>query len=360
MDPSQIKQLDDLLVKLSKNQNAYPFLEPVDPIALNIPDYFEKIKNPMDISTIKMKLKQDIYENPEQLKDDMKLMFNNCYTYNHKETAVYKMGMELEKSFNNFYNKMFGQKTVAKRKTIETPVIKKSVRSNMNENDIKHCSDILNEILKPKYQSITWAFMEPINDDIIPGYSNVIKHPTDLSTIKSKLMNNEFISVDDFHKELKMMVDNCFKFNGEVKKIYDGALELEKLIETLFLGENDKGLIQRRLNELQNNKLAIEREIGILEEKIGSKQRMKPIKTYSLEDRLDIGNMIMELNQIQTTRIAQIISKSGVQIDFINKNEVEVDLRLLSDTTLYEIEDYIKKCSGLKGKENELNETLEV
>ena len=53
---TQLKFCSSLLTKLKRNTNASPFLKPVDPIALGIPDYPEKIKNPMDISTIKQKL----------------------------------------------------------------------------------------------------------------------------------------------------------------------------------------------------------------------------------------------------------------------------------------------------------------
>ena len=39
-----------------KHRWSWPFHEPVDPVKLCIPDYFDVIKNPMDMSTIKRKL----------------------------------------------------------------------------------------------------------------------------------------------------------------------------------------------------------------------------------------------------------------------------------------------------------------
>ena len=36
------------------NKNLKLHKKPVDPVALNIPDYFDVIKNPMDFSTIKV------------------------------------------------------------------------------------------------------------------------------------------------------------------------------------------------------------------------------------------------------------------------------------------------------------------
>lgn len=44
----------NLLNKLMNHHFAFPFNQPVDPIALGIPDYFEKISHPMDFSTIKV------------------------------------------------------------------------------------------------------------------------------------------------------------------------------------------------------------------------------------------------------------------------------------------------------------------
>lgn len=35
---------------------GWPFLKPVDPVALNLPDYFTVIKKPMDLGTVKNNL----------------------------------------------------------------------------------------------------------------------------------------------------------------------------------------------------------------------------------------------------------------------------------------------------------------
>ena len=42
--------------KLMRRKSAWPFLEPVDPVALNIPDYPDVIKHPMDLSLCKVLL----------------------------------------------------------------------------------------------------------------------------------------------------------------------------------------------------------------------------------------------------------------------------------------------------------------
>lgn len=50
-----------LITVLYKVPNAFIFHEPVDPVKLNIPDYLDIIKQPMDFSTIKQKLSNNQY-----------------------------------------------------------------------------------------------------------------------------------------------------------------------------------------------------------------------------------------------------------------------------------------------------------
>ena len=69
---------------------ALPFRYPVDPQALGIPDYFEIIKNPMDLTTIKKKLDEGTYKEPWEFVDDVWQMFENAWTYNRKQSRVYK------------------------------------------------------------------------------------------------------------------------------------------------------------------------------------------------------------------------------------------------------------------------------
>ncbi|KAL3112410.1 hypothetical protein niasHT_016960 [Heterodera trifolii] len=76
-----------------------PFRCPVDPEQLNIPDYFDIIKNPMDLQTIKANLDQDKYKNPWQFCEHMWLMFENAWLYNRKNTKIHKWCTQLSELF---------------------------------------------------------------------------------------------------------------------------------------------------------------------------------------------------------------------------------------------------------------------
>lgn len=74
--------------KLYHAPDAPPFQIPVDPVALQIPDYFDVVKEPMDLSTIKEKLNNGDYKDPWEFVDDVWLMFNNAWLYNRKMVKI--------------------------------------------------------------------------------------------------------------------------------------------------------------------------------------------------------------------------------------------------------------------------------
>uniref|UniRef100_A0A1X7SMB3 Bromo domain-containing protein n=1 Tax=Amphimedon queenslandica TaxID=400682 RepID=A0A1X7SMB3_AMPQE len=84
---------------IKQEPESYPFRQPVNPIDLGIPDYFDVIKNPIDLSTIRKKLESGSYSDPWQFCDDMQLMFNNAWTFNKKTSRVYKFCSKLHEVF---------------------------------------------------------------------------------------------------------------------------------------------------------------------------------------------------------------------------------------------------------------------
>lgn len=69
---------------------SMPFRQPVDPKSLGIPDYFDIVRKPMDLSTIQYKLNSAQYSDPWEYVDDVWLMFDNAWLYNRKTSRVYR------------------------------------------------------------------------------------------------------------------------------------------------------------------------------------------------------------------------------------------------------------------------------
>ncbi|XP_038056192.1 histone lysine acetyltransferase CREBBP-like isoform X2 [Patiria miniata] len=82
-----------------QNPESLPFQQPVDPKTLQIPDYFDIVRQPMDLSTIKHKLDTGVYQNPWQYVDDVWLMLENAWLYNRKTSRVYKYCSKLAEVF---------------------------------------------------------------------------------------------------------------------------------------------------------------------------------------------------------------------------------------------------------------------
>ena len=84
-----------LLSSLQNSANAWPFLQPVNKD--EVLDYYEVIKQPMDLSTMEQKLEQDAYETPEDFIRDATLIYNNCRQYNGETTPYHKAANKLDK-----------------------------------------------------------------------------------------------------------------------------------------------------------------------------------------------------------------------------------------------------------------------
>lgn len=91
------------LFKKTHEAYAFPFYAPVDWRALNIPQYPQIIRQPMDLGTVRSKLDNGQYPSPmyQAFEQDVRLVFNNCYTFNPPGTPVHDMGRRLEGVFEH-------------------------------------------------------------------------------------------------------------------------------------------------------------------------------------------------------------------------------------------------------------------
>ena len=99
----------------------------------------------------------------------------------------------------------------------------------MSKEQQKFCNGILKALKKSRDAPPFLAPVDPVALGI-PHYPNVITHPMDLSTIEYKLSQKHYRSVDEFTGDMRLMVNNCYKFNGESSPV--GVMA--KGIETLF------------------------------------------------------------------------------------------------------------------------------
>jgi len=105
--PPAFRRCLELLKEFMKLPQSRWFLEPVDPVKLNIPDYPKIIKTPMDFGTIRMNLENNVYESLDQFAEDMRLVFRNAVTFNTmRENIVNIAARELSAKFEEKFRQL--------------------------------------------------------------------------------------------------------------------------------------------------------------------------------------------------------------------------------------------------------------
>ena len=82
-----------------KNINQV-FSTPVDPITLNLPDYFQKIRYPMDLGTIKSRLQKGFYLNAGAVIADINQVFKNAMIYNAPTHGIHQLAKQMKEEFD--------------------------------------------------------------------------------------------------------------------------------------------------------------------------------------------------------------------------------------------------------------------
>lgn len=112
---------------LKKHRDATPFLNPVDYVKLNVPDYPKVIKHPMDLNTVDRKLSSGEYENVEDFIADVRLVFSNCYKFNGPEAMISMLCQNVESAFE----KSLRQMPLSREVRLDIKIVQESRRFNI-------------------------------------------------------------------------------------------------------------------------------------------------------------------------------------------------------------------------------------
>ncbi|KAJ3267166.1 hypothetical protein HDU77_005369 [Chytriomyces hyalinus] len=202
-----------ILRKLQTDRHGQIFSEPVDPVKLNIPTYFTVIKKPMDLRTISRKLESGTYRDHKDFRSDVELMLNNCFTFNVPGDWVFLQGKGLEAVF------------LAEWKQVNWD----------NLNAAKPPRQIIEEALaKLRKHPDALIFMEPVDPAVLPDYYQKIRNPIDFQTMGQKLDRGEYVALDEFEKDFKLLISNCFTYNPKKSFGHNAGLNVEKYFKQIW------------------------------------------------------------------------------------------------------------------------------
>ncbi|GAA5835120.1 hypothetical protein JCM11251_000168 [Rhodosporidiobolus azoricus] len=95
----QFAIMKKLLTLLIDHPSSWAFANPVN--AEEVTDYYNVIKEPMDLATMETKLEANSYETLDKFLYDAKLVFNNCRAYNDGQSNYVKNANKLESYLDN-------------------------------------------------------------------------------------------------------------------------------------------------------------------------------------------------------------------------------------------------------------------
>uniref|UniRef100_A0A673MIN6 Bromodomain adjacent to zinc finger domain protein 1A n=1 Tax=Sinocyclocheilus rhinocerous TaxID=307959 RepID=A0A673MIN6_9TELE len=88
-----------LTVDLVRHEDSWPFKKLVS--RTQVPDYYDIIKKPIALSTIREKVNNCEYQTAAEYMEDVELMFSNCLEYNPRNTNEAKAGLRLQAFFHS-------------------------------------------------------------------------------------------------------------------------------------------------------------------------------------------------------------------------------------------------------------------
>ncbi|XP_065510284.1 bromodomain adjacent to zinc finger domain protein 2A [Caloenas nicobarica] len=103
--PSDLTFCEIILMEMESHEDAWPFLEPVNPRL--VPGYRKVIKNPMDFATMRTRLLRGGYSSSAEFAADAALVFDNCRTFNEDDSAVGRAGHAMRSFFQSRWEEFY-------------------------------------------------------------------------------------------------------------------------------------------------------------------------------------------------------------------------------------------------------------
>jgi hypothetical protein len=103
-----------------------------------------------------------------------------------------------------------------------------------DKNSIKGSMAKLQELLTDiRHHRDSWPFLSPVTKNEVPDYHDIISNPMDFGTIKYKLGNDGYETLDKFLSDCQLVFENCRLYNKEHSSVY-------KYVSTLSLSISRK------------------------------------------------------------------------------------------------------------------------
>nr|CAB3479837.1 unnamed protein product [Digitaria exilis] len=286
---SSFKSCGNLLKALMAHIWAGPFLEPVDVVKLNIPDYFDIVKQPMDLGTIQKKMNAGVYSTPREFAEDCRLTFRNAMNYNPVNNDVHLMAKGLSKTFETRWRLIEkklpqpdkkppqpdekppvrepAKKNSTKRDAVqnEEPIKKKPSKKSAPKQDIFQEEDLVdNPVLQPKKRKTSPLVSTPLLqlqdapfvETVVPTGKRIMTSEQKYE-LSARLQSYGALIPDHVVEFIRSHADDCGADEDELELDMDALgddtlFELQKLLDDYDRVNPPGNLIEEDNNEVES------------------------------------------------------------------------------------------------------------
>ncbi|KAK1439060.1 hypothetical protein QVD17_04875 [Tagetes erecta] len=202
---------------------------------------------------------------------------------------------------------------------------------------MRQCGQILSKLMKHKN---SWVFNAPVDAVALKlyDYHNIINKPMDLGTIKSKLAKNEYESPLAFASDVRLTFQNAMVYNGEGSDVFVMAERLLLVFEGMFDSSYNRKFVVKKQNRSVSVPVSV---VGKVNVRVTKKREM------TVEEKSELAGWFsnLQLGPEGMDEIMAIVKKGVLGLEH-QGDEIELDLAVLDNDTLWELHTFIRKVLG--------------
>ncbi|CAF0732337.1 unnamed protein product [Adineta ricciae] len=260
--------LESILNELRDMPEATMFLAPVNP--RSYPAYYEVIKNPIDLQTIRQRVLAHTYNNREGFLNDMRQLVDNSRQFNGEYHQITRDAQTLVAACF--------QKFAANEDKLMK--LEKTINPLLDDDFHVGISHLFERILTDHLMNVenSWPFHHAVNKLRFKDYYDIVKTPMDLEKIKqaNKTFTAMFLSI---LADVDLLYTNSVQYNGVGHAITATAAKIVQTCKEQFAEHADQFDALER--NLEQQTLAIDKTVDQQSNDEGWQQMMTTETTNS-------------------------------------------------------------------------------
>ncbi|CAL8079003.1 unnamed protein product [Orchesella dallaii] len=236
---------ENIVNEIREIPEAVYFNHPVNP--KTVPNYHNIVKNPMDLQTMREKIRNKKYHLRSDFLNDMQLIRDNSSLYNGENST-----------FTNYAESLFDKcKERVDEQADELDRLERMINPLLDDdqNGLNFLLESCIEKLKSMPES--HPFVKPVNKKLVPTYYDFIKNPMDFETMLYKIKSDAYSGGEDFMSDLELMYSNAKLFNGEDSLFARQALNMINSAKEFLSSYKDHlAMLERNIRRTKESNLA--------------------------------------------------------------------------------------------------------